>query len=359
MKLYEAQVIENGDLSERGKILVYAQKLSENLIPVVYTSPYAAGWESGFIAIPEVGEQVLISQPDESTTWYYVATIISPNPAIPTNGLENVLLVSDNMLPDDDIYKARGVPQKMVFKDSRGNQLSLKSLANEKFINTSAELKSGAGKRLILSDSPRMDSVILRNEHGDGMKITSTADVASPARAIEMHSRGPQKFISRESQVELLVKEGREININNESTGLNKNPSEPEKFGNINISSKNKDINLTVYEEDSKVFIDALGANGLVQIDSNGKILILATGNVEIRSGAEIKLKCAGALTLDSDKDINIKSGGNINLQASRVTNIKAGSNVNMDGNQVHLNSGFSSDANGVDVQKQNNSYGN
>jgi hypothetical protein len=358
MKLYEAQVVENGDLSERGKILVYCPKLSENLISVIYTSPYAAGWEGGFIAIPEVGEQVLICQPDESISWYYQSTIISTNPALPTIE-ESELIETDNLLPDSDIYKARGVPQKIVLKDTRGNQLSLKALANNKFLNIGAELKSSVGKKLLLSDSPKMDCVILRNEHGDGIKITSSADPVSPARALELHSRGPQKFISRESQIDLIVKEGRECNITNESTGLNRNSAEPEKYGNINISSKNKDINLTVFEEDGKVFIDALGSNGIIQIDSGNKITIWATDNIEIRSGKDIKLKSDSKISIESGSDINIKSGGNLNLDASRITNIRSDSNVNIDGSQVHLNSGSSSPANGTDVQKLNNSYGN
>lgn len=356
MIIYEAQVTDTTDITTRGYIQVYCKKMGEYHFKVVYTSPYSAGAEGGFIAIPDIGSQILILKPDGSDDWYYMTTIVTPSQGIAEKWKAKG---SGTVMPDNRIYQANATPQKILLQDPAGNKLSLSHLANDEFINRRAELKSSVGKKLILSDSPYMDCVLLKNEHNDGLKITARSTPLTPSRSIELECRGSQAIVSRESSIDIMVHEGRELNIGNTSTGINRNPGAVEEYGNINIFSKRRDINLTVYEDNGKVFIDALGSDGLIQIDSGNKITIYANQNVEIRAGKDLLLKAEGNINLEAGKSISMKSATSNTIDSGGSTNIKAGSNVNLDGAQVHLNSGFASPGSSVKVDKIANSYNN
>ena len=108
---------------------------------------------------------------------------------------------------------------KFLWSSPWGNRIVFSDEYNSEYINKKAELKSGLGKRLTLSDSPNQDFIKLVNEHGDGLKITSDADTYSPAQSTELNTLGPQKYICRESQIDMIVHDGRDFNLINNSTG--------------------------------------------------------------------------------------------------------------------------------------------
>lgn len=359
MRCLKGIVHDNFDPNQEGKIWVYCKEEGDDLIPVTYTSPYSAGYRGGMIAIPEKGTMVLIVQPDNAREWYYQGSIFKTEGNIP----EKDNLISDQEIGsifDPQTYKARGVPQQIIIQDPKGNQLKLSSSYNPKYINNRAHLKSSLGKILILSDSPLMDCVILRNEHGDGLKITSQEDIVSPARTIELKSKGPQKMISSESQIDIRVVDGRDINILNTSTGQNAAPGDQsEKYGNVNVESQYKDINLTVRAQDGKVFINAKGSDGLVQIDSQGRIFISGQNGVDI-------LANDGNLNLVSNQDVNIQ-GANINILAQQSLAMQGTTSASMLGTSIasidapalQLNSGTSQPAQAADPEsKEDNDYG-
>lgn len=360
MRLCRGQIVSNTDLAGQGRILVYAKEVSDAAFFVTYVSPYGAHSEGGMIAIPEEGHEILITQPENSSMWYYLGTIYVQPEGKAEKGKEVLYPINSRkeLFPDQDIYKARGKPQKIVLKSPAGNSLTLSDSYNPKYFNQKAELKSSTGKKLALIDSPNVDCIILRNEHRDGVKITSSPSVVSAARSVEIESKGPQKYICRESQMELLVKDGKELNIKNESTGINRNEADPTKYGNINLRSRYRDINLVANSQDGRIFLDALGTNGSIQIDSNGKIILWAEGDLELRAGGNIKLKAGANIQAEADGAIELKAGSVGTLSADGRINIKAGGVAAMDGSQVHLNSKIAQSANGVDINRLVNYYG-
>lgn len=357
MRLLKAQVVDNTDFTEQGRFMVYCKDVSQDYFSVNYVSPYSALHHGGMVAIPEIGVEILITQPDGSDNeWYYIGSIFSPREGIDQSGTEH-LDAKNPSVPDREVYRARGKPQRIVISDPLGNKLVLSSSYNPKFFNWKAALISQIGKILELNDSPHIDSILLKNEHGDGIKIISSPQEMSAGRSIELEAKGPLKHISRESEIELLVVEGREIDIVNESTGFNRDMNMPERYGNINIRSKKNDINLTTDDEDGSIYITSLGSGARVQVASNGDIIIHAAKGIGIKAGENLDLKADGNITLDAGGDVNILASGDTNIEGSKV-GVKGSSEVAADASQIHLNSGKASGATGTDVQKGTNNYG-
>ena len=81
MKFYVGTVVSNIDRSQSGEMLVRFPKLYDNSPQVVtYTSPFCKANAGGFIAIPEVGDQILALYNENpgagENSIYYHSTII-------------------------------------------------------------------------------------------------------------------------------------------------------------------------------------------------------------------------------------------------------------------------------------------
>ncbi len=346
MKLKLGQVWSNTDVNSLGRMLVKIDEFDQ-AIEVKYVTPYKAGVNGGFIAIPEVGSKILVCQTDNYTEgWFYLGTIVDlPEPSQDPNkvlkGLDGETIV------DKEIYRARQVPQRIVIRSPMGNSLILSDSYNPKYFNVKAELKSSLGKKISMIDGggpeKKLDCILIRNEHGDRIKLTSEGDTKSAARSLELETRGPQRMVSRESQIDMIVQDGKEINLVNNSTGMNRAPFPPdrEQYGNINLESKNRDINVTVRAVNGRVFIDALGIDGLIQIDSNNQIII---------SGREVNIV--------SQQNTNVVAKGNLNLVANNNINIRAGNTLTLDGTIVDISPNSPPDV-PTDITKDTNHYGN
>ena len=79
--------------------------------------------------------------------------------------------------------------------------------------------------------------------------------------------------------------------------------------GAINVESFENDVTIRVNSKDTsrRIFIDAEGFGGLVQIKAGKDGL----GGVEILCDADINVKCTG--------DFNVKAGGDINMKGSNI----------------------------------------
>ena len=319
------EVQDNSDVTKKGTLYCQFPETT-GLTKVIYTTPYLApGGEGGFYAIPEEGSRVMVIKPDEEDGWYYMSTICDDPPGQILKE-EGQGLKQTRLLPDNDVYAWRGVPQKMGFKSPAGHALTLVDGHNAASINQKAELRSGLGKRLSLIDSPDIDCIFLRNEHRDGLKITSDASEPSAARSIELECQGPMVVTCRESQMDLLVYDGRELNIINESNGSNRSTADPERYGNVNMRSRYRDINFATEALDGRVFLDALGLDGLIQVDSNGTLRLYATKNVEIFAGENIILQAGQGIRMSCGVDFSVL----------------AGTGITLDGVTINLNTGLS-----------------
>lgn len=280
MNIELAEVKSNADIFKMGTFYV-TTKNSENPFKVYYTTPYYAGANGGLIAVPEVGATVLICRPDGESSWYYLGSTLNFGLAQAMSSPENTIQ-DKGVNPDPRSYKARGVPQRYMFQSPRGNALVLSDEYNSEYFNTKVELKSSAGKSLKLIDSPLVDSIIITNEHGDGIKISTGSNGSSPARSIEIECLGAVNIVSKGSTMNLTVVDGKELNITNTSTGSKRANSSDPTPGNINITSEYNDINLTVKSDTGTIFMDAQGNNGHVVLQSKGQIDIIGEKGVNI-----------------------------------------------------------------------------
>ena len=364
-----AEITDRTDPARAGKFLVKLSGPAENNAEVVvnYTSPFAnAGGEGGMIAIPPVGTLVIVAQPDACGDWFYLgSTLVKPpdntNPPAPPTPAEK-----DSPPPnsteggtdpgrspgqvntaDPEIHRT-GVPQQQILKNEWGCGLKNSGQADHTLQNYFTELSTGAGKRVKLIDSPGQDCILIQNDHGDRIILTSKLQASDglPKRALEVETHGPQKYICGESQMDLLVFDGRELNIENKSTGHNANPTYPERCGNVNIQSRYNDVNIFSGKPEGRIFIETLNENGndqVIEIETHGdetcKIRIRSTGKVDILAEGEDGIGIAatqGPIDIMAKGDVNISSQqGEINLKSGANTNIDASPDIYLNSNKA------------------------
>ena len=364
MKILEAEVVSFIDNEKEGTILAIRRnedslEEQEEFYEVFYTSPWGTvGKDSpGMYAVPGPGQKILILQPDQSNIWYFLSVIHSG----PFKGETSV---------PKDLYKKRDVPQQFIIRDPVGNELLLSHSYKGNF-NYKAELKSRTGKKLSLNDSPKVNQVSLTNEEGDGLKIRGrfsgpavTFPPAPAARSIELKAKGPVNVISRESNLNVGVIDGKDLNIHNASTGLNglytsilsdqssilgsKLPFLIFPYGNINVTSDWRDVNITAgmtHKSLNKV-IPAVYEIPEIKEHYRGKVMISAHGGVTnfLSQGSVVQLKSDGSVIIKApkgkvyiqgdtvnirgDTEVNIESPGNVNIRSGLVTTITGGSSA-------------------------------
>lgn len=373
---------------------------------VIYTSPFFFFGGGGQLTPPNIGSKVIVMFDKVKKFYYYVSTIV---------GMTNPDWIYDpslKVLPltaDPTIYTDKNIPQKVNYTNEIGSGLKISRKKLRKYIDAKVELKSEFGKKIALVDSPTNSHVLMRNEHGDGIRIISHDWLAGttgyphpiyPSRSIIVFSKGPQFYTTTRGLMDMKVVDGTEFNIQNYSTGAF-GPSEYEappvqssstdvpliprnkdyssaRIGNINIRSVNSDVNIAVKGTESEIYITTPKArveireDGTVLIHSAATINLRADGDITMKSnngsinmeagGGSINLKSSSNLNIQTGEEVNIKAGNALKAQAGDVISLNASENCNIDGKQVHLNSGFSTAAGDaatprqIDIQR--NAYG-
>lgn len=289
MQVRLVQVVDNFDITQTGLLKVKDSttgfKAVQEPYTVFYTTPYYALNEGGFIAIPEIGAMILICQPDNDKNWYYMNSVVTTYPGMGKIADTGALLADRKVLHTEEIYKARLKPQAITISSPEGNEVNLKDAYNPLYFNSQAQLKSSAGKQIAAIDSPNIDSVIVRNEHDDYIKISSNANGSMGPRSIEGECQGNLRLTTREANMDLLVEDGRELNIHNTSTGSHRISANDTSPGNINVKTDWGDVNITVEKsKEGSVFITVKGENSHIVLDSAGSIEIVGKKGVNIKS---------------------------------------------------------------------------
>lgn len=354
MKLLTGQVKSVRDFARRGVFIV---KTSNKLVEVIYTSPFGSEFtvtdgKSGFFAIPGKDSHILFAKSDTSPfNYYYISTIHQPPYGYTAPGTE-VSFRREHGYFAKKSYNREGVPDRVTIMDREGNMMQLNHVKDktDKSIICGVELKSRDGKTLLLNDSPKAYGIYLVNERSDGITIGSdqkdghTAGDEIAPRQIDIKTKGKITVTSKTSSIDVRCQNGQDINIRNESVGLfnfitlgllgapyQMDPSEP--YGNVRITSQLRDIYVEAgdgnkalqkkfgqrwssSDHKSRVMIRSLGDDSLVQIMSDGSIIIKATnGNLYIH-GKSINIKGEDSVSIQSKGDINMTAGGSIKMTA-------------------------------------------
>jgi len=362
LKLIKAQVASNIDPLTNGSFEVTCELFSGPK-DVIYTSPMFRVGGGGFFAAPKVGDQVFIIHDDGSDKLYYHSTVVEVPEGNPVDikGWEEV--------PQSN-YDSKYQPTRVRYEDYFGQGLSI-TRQNENAeeitpsINSSVDLHSELGKKVTLNDSPEVEAVILRNQHGEGITIQGDANKITAAGTIKASSNGPHYYTTHNSFIEMRVVDGQDITIENNSTGgMGQTPSPeywpnnsnvpggdqpPKMWGGIYLRSENGDVSISSNSDRGRIFITTPGA----------KIQIVTRGPEEAPF-SDIRVKCNGNLSIDSDGDIDMQAGGNFRVRAANVDigseghliteaggrgSISSGGDMTIDGSTIDLNSGNSEPA--------------
>jgi len=320
-----AKVHKNADARETGIIKVLTGEEISQPLDVYYTSPYAGRASHGMVAgIPEEGDEILIIKPNNSENWFYLGSLWQSqeyahlyDTEIPTEGPAtnnpDEPRAKGKTFPDDKMYKHRGIPMRYFWKSPLGHKITLSDSQNNEERATYLQLASGKGKTITLDDSPGVDAIIMGNEHGGHIKVSTDGIVGKGqgSESIQVECKGSILLQSNEDDITIKVLDGKDINIINMSNGTKKDPNFPEvDNGSINIHSQYQNINLSVAAPDGEINIRAAGDTGVINVIAEGD-----NSNLNLRSENTLSLSSKNKLNISSDSDdIDITSGGIVNI---------------------------------------------
>jgi len=306
-----AEVTDRTDVSENGSFVARIFALGGSEMTVMYTSPYASNGEGAFIAVPEVGVEVIVIRPSCSDSWYYMGSTFSPEPRQTTgDGIPDAQTPPLSRVPSTGTPESnRGGPGSPRVTGIEGEGLVIANdyapgtsrskkpfsivvdgggyaaqRASEHYgraptphqpdsrgaINKYTTLKSPANKSISLNDSPAIDSIVFDSGNGSIMKLTSTpggdtmagAGMGVPDRAFLVDTQGPQRLISH-SQTDIVVaKDGRELQLLNQANDVEWGDDVNQ--GSVNIQSKWRDVNVLTLggAGAGRIFIQCLDPEG-------------------------------------------------------------------------------------------------
>lgn len=364
MKILKAKVAGypvNGDFSLRwteedknGMFYAILSNDIRNLIEVFLTSPYFKAFMHGVFAPPAINSEILVVVDENASPleYYYLSTILKYSEE--SEGFETPK-VKNKKLPfvkNKKMFNVSGEPCGMAFQDSTGTGLEIIGKYEKTSpLERSVKIATSGGNKIKLSDSPDLDAIDIKNKHGDGILIMANKNPHFTGRSISIKSHSNQSCTVESGSYSVTVQDGTDINLTNNSLGTFSpalfNPLEdigPVKvgsmFGNINLKSKHKDINIVangLIPFLSNIYITS--KFGLIQLKTNGEILINAAQKIVIQSNVGIDLlSTAGSININAPvgnvnilgKNINLQGTDTLNAEGLIETNIGAGTPVNL-----------------------------
>lgn len=295
-----ARVIRNTDFSENGMLQVSSYEFEKELEgaeihSVFYSTPVGIGKEGGFIAIPDVGQLCTIYKPDNAPYWIYMNSVYGITPEVEEelfySPQEEVFGVYDKTLPKrTQTYTKSGNPKTQSWSTKNGNRIELCDNNDEGI--SYAGIISQRKKKITLSDSAGGDAIIIENEHGDKIAITSDSSKIGGNRSIGLECQGNIVIKSIDGGIDIQT-QGQDINITNTATGSLASRI----YGNINIRSYTGDVNVNSYTEGGQ--INLLSPSGSINMKAQD-INLDASGGINMKSVSGINIATLGIFNLDS-----------------------------------------------------------
>lgn len=347
MKLYKAIVRSKQDTTKSGIFSCDVNGYDHLVdIGVNYVSPFYDVHNGGMFAPPAYGSEVLIYYDEDLRNYYYLGTIVGDPQSLP--GIHSAQ--KNDVVNSKNVYTPDGVPKASTFTNSDGAGLKISDYSTDSSeqIQSKVQLKSNQGHELKLSDNPNMDAIFIKNKDGDGITIAANRNLGELAdNNIGIRSKNSINTYSKQGEINILLGDGRNINVTNNSSGKKGSPINP--AGNINIKSLWKDINIFSTGITNpwtgpagRVLIST--SEGLIQIKSGGPITIYSFTddiNVVAQTG-NINLKAAQEINLDAGIGINLRTGTGASVQlANGQASVAgaAGTNLGVIGTPLNLNS--------------------
>jgi len=393
LQLVKGQVTEVIDKSGSGYFKAKFKDISTEPVTVILSSPGYKKGGGGLFFMPDIGDFIIAAYDDQESLAYYQGTLIQnvkPSSSIqnvkPSSSKGNIARTSNSNVGASiqDVkpssskgpiakksYSNVGAPIRTTYEDKFGQGLSITRNREETppKINSSVDLTSEKNKKISLNDSPGIEAILIRNQHGEGIKIQGDANGNSPAGMISIESNGPQHYTCRNTYINMRLVDGKDINISNDSGGGMSTPvltrpnagfaalypedgaagMTPKRYGGIYLRSAWGDVSMAAKGLTSRIFLSTPG--GRIQIVSKPDATSPTgfSSDVRIESTGDISLKSAGNINISADKDVNI-SANNMNVktlvnyvtESGGIASIKSAGSMTLDGTTIDLNSGLS-----------------
>ena len=296
MKIVKGQVVSNVDGTRSGVFMAKFPSINAGSHPVTYTSPFFKANAGGFLAIPEVNDEILAvfnpDPPDDEQMFYYHSTIVSKKNLSSEEENPNFKVIPDN---DRQVYGDKSKPVMQHFTNHAGAGLYIHREFTASKISNNVTMRSEGGEEVNVGPV----GVQIRNADGDSIILNGAEpNDAYAARSLSIETRGSQQYKCTGSDINMRIVDGGDINIENNSTGL---MSLGKWFGNIRLKSRFRNIDLAALGPASHVNIYTLGAT--IQVDGTGAVKVLAAGNIDFNS--------AGSINLNGALGVNIFGGAN------------------------------------------------
>lgn len=285
------------DVSKSGRIQVTCDNKDIETAGVIYTTPYYKAYtDGGFFAVPTANSKIIVSWNPDLKEAYYISTVMSDgNTFMEPESLSN----SDNfrttsMLKDPDKKYQGFANSTLTFTNDEYNGLVIEDRNSKTILVNETRLQNN-GKIVSLNSSPQVDNVAVLNDHGDGMKIYGLPESAEgqpplPKRSIETRSLHDQKMVSDKGSIDLRVVDGKDITIENDSTGINSVGGVLSgRTGNVNVFSKYKNIRLSakgLEADGGQIILETLTSK--IIVSNRGISLLTIGGGIEISVGGAI-----------------------------------------------------------------------
>ena len=221
---------------------------------IEHTSPYYNnGSQVGFVSIPPKDSQILVCQTDDMAGGrqaYYLATLTVPQ--LGGRLANRTTADTPPSLMDLTIGKV-GQPQAVALVGPGAHSLEIKNDFNENTKETGIYLKTGGGKLIRLEDGPEKNNIVIKTADGTFGELASIELQQLPdtrtqgtvgSYSVNIYATGAVKIVSENSNIDMAVRDGRQINIENTSTGLYGAYTGDPTCGTINIKSPRGDINI-------------------------------------------------------------------------------------------------------------------
>ena len=349
------------------------------MINVVYTTPYSYHNEGGFVAIPAPNTEILVMRVDG--IYYYISSIIGDDGlrAVTTGDTDE--RVTKNFSIDRKNHntydKSTQHPDTVTWKHPSGHRFTMveehplvTDEVDEGTSHTSyIRMQSAEGKLISLDDSREVDAARFgvmsgrEKEIFDGIIISGEGKNKHMARrCISITTKNSIHNTSYNGGITNTIVDGTNFSVENMSTGFKTSAFAGPDFGNINLGTEFKDVNIVAGTTDmvdapvmrtfpplasSKIFIEANRASPLdptpplIRINSGGSIDIYSSDEANPLTGV-INIRAVGDLNLESTLgNINMSAPvGSINLLAPTPVHPTTGlpGGVNIQGATIKLN---------------------
>lgn len=338
MQTYVGIVKDNTNVYKDGSFWAIIPALDKNKAKLItYTSPYYRVNSGGMIAIPEKETQILVlhnENPQENESEFYFQSCIVKKKV--TDGAKlnpNFKPIAEND-PKATTYGTDAKPTTQSFTNMAGAGLYIQRDFSREKIQNNVIVKAESGEEVNVGPL----GVQIRNNEGDSIVLNGTdPNDGYAARSLSVTTKTSQQYVSLNSDINMRVNDGGDINIENNSTGV---MSISPQHGNVRLKSRYKDITLTAGHLGNPKTgnIHIVTPQGKIRIDGQtGVIELFSLNNIKLNA-PNIDINAANTLSLNAGVAVNIGADVSATFNGGNLTQVNSQNILQLNGSTQFVN---------------------